>query len=230
MLVLHHCLQQALSCWGSEVLDVVSSLQALARLDVAPKPTTDAAEEEDYPQLLADLSSGTAGKAVAEGESLPEASAAAKAAACNSAAAAVWPEMYYDLSAAHSSHLNVPFRTAAHYLAATSHASLTPAQQSAADKHSGQDPPSPATAAAVGCLQEVAQGLQGLIHGVPFLRSIPLPPSAAKQTNAASVGNRSDCDELPTPDLVPSVARGGCTAVLNPRALLLKQDAFPVRR
>jgi hypothetical protein len=147
-------------------------------------------------------------------------------AAFNAAACAVWPDAYYDLSAAHSSHLEVPFRTSAYSAcAAPGQASHSSSSSTAAGS---------ICAESVACFSSIAQGLLGLRHGVPFLCGIPAPAAGGGSNIGLSTSSTTTSSSSSSADsmiiLEPSVHRGGSTFVLNHKALLIPQHAFSVRR
>jgi hypothetical protein len=238
----------------------------------------------------------------------------AAAEAFNHAASALWPDFYYELSAVHSSHLEVPFRlpivaaaaavtpSSAELAAAAAASPILPAaaapaacaapapvlaavpaaaavaatmaplpaalvaaantanttsflaSTAAAEAHPATKPPQACLAAATATdtipqegtsaacsgdhhsapaslcqagFKQVAQGLEGLLHGVPFLRQLLPPPGYSRTAEAAEDGvGRSSVRYT----LEPSIHRGGSTFIISPQALLVPQTAYAARR
>ena len=197
---------------------------------------------------------GETGAAEVLGETVEAAAGpgpAAAAEAFNHTAAALWPDYYYDLSTAHTSHLEVPLRLP--QAAGAAAAGVAGATASAAATGFGEAParsrlPEPfqaratarvepqaqqqsvgqlASSAGVEGFKQLSKGLEGLLHGVPFLRQ--LVPPLKHRLQSAQVE-----DVLPASALAytlePSIHRGGSTFILNPQALLVPQTSFPARR
>lgn len=218
------------------LLDVVANLQALSTATAAlrvPEVTTDKpmgftpVSDQSHSSSTDHLATASIGVPIADSSRFAAGASSSRlgvsAAAFNmAAAAAVWPDMYYDLSAAHTSHLNVPLRTDAFYLPED------------ASKSGLSD-------AAIHTFNVIGKGLQGVLQGVPFLRHLPTPSRCGNidildictpsLSSAAVLGSRSSTVSCTNLLLVePSVHRGGSTFIFNHSALQIPQHAFPARR
>jgi hypothetical protein len=225
---------------GAHTVETCNNLQLLAAAqDPAAAAAAAAADGAGTVQVLTAAGS-SASPSEAAAPARPDATenraismpVAADHAAFNAAACAVWPDAYYDLSVAHSSHLEVPFRTAAYSLAQQETlASSEGSQQAAAIVMQSSSTTSSCNADQVACFSGIAKGLLGLRCGVPFLRSIPAPVGMCVESKPSSnSSNSSSRSNSSSAHLEPSVQRGGSTFVMNHGALLIPQHAFPVRR
>jgi hypothetical protein len=167
----------AAACVRLGLLDVVHNLQQLAETDRVPLLLS-GAEPVGAASASNSSSSGSAraplkADAAAEGGT---GGCSVSGSAFNAAVAAVWPDWYYDLSSLHSSHLEVPCRlnedsvlvgaVAAPPSAAKQQESGSSSRRGSAGVHAA------GSAAAVSSFKQLAQGLQGLLVGRPFLRSL----------------------------------------------------------
>lgn len=117
-------------------------------------------------------------------------------------------EAYYDLTNVHHAHLETP-----------AWVTQTPAAA-----------PSWLQPAAGQTLSLLADALDSITAGAPFLRSLPADRTAAARLEAEQHRDAASSFGGFDVELQPSVLRGGCTFVLRPELLHLPQDAWHGRR